>query len=156
MHLPNQAKPKFGRRSVRPLHTFMKTIAFILMVSAVLPLAADKFYDDELAKNAVAVIRVRYSRQLTATNNLGNGLFTSYLVWPRQVIRDESGECSLHTFAVGVLKGRAGIPPGECTIYLEKYWSATKEFNKTKGFWVLVGGDATNGVSHVTSKPQQE
>jgi len=121
------------------------TIAIIIFAAVgMLAHAADKLFDDELAKNAVAVIRVDYARQAFT-----NSQFTFYAVWPRQVLINGSGESLDHTFQVGVLKGKGGIPTGQSTIYIERYWSADNAFNKTKGFWVLVSGNPTNGVSHI-------
>lgn len=128
----------------------MKILALFLFAACTLFVRAEeKLYDDRLANNAVAVIRVSDSDHVTGTNGLGHGLFTEYLVEPVRILRDESGTLARGSLRVAVLKGREGIPRGTCTIYLEMYWPDTKEFNKTRGFWVLVGGDATNGVSHV-------
>ena len=134
----------------------MKAIAFLLFGSvAILAYADEKLYDDKLATNAVAVMRVEHAIH-AKDSTWANGFLTSYVVWPEHIIKDESGELTEHTFRVGVIKGREGIPRGGSTIYLERFSSSTKEFNKTNGFWVLVGGDATNGVSHVTKLSQQK
>ena len=134
----------------------MKAIALLLFASlANLAHADEKLYDDKLATNAVAVIRVEQAVH-AKDSTWANGFLTSYVVWPKQIIKDESGELTTATFRVGVIKGRDGIPRGESTIYLERFSSSTKEFNKTNGFWVLVGGDATNGVTHVTKLSQQK
>ena len=99
--------------------------------------AADKLYDDTLASNAVAVLRIYESMKVET-----NGLFQMYLVTSKKVFKNESGKRVDITIAVGVLKGHGEIPNTECTIYIERK-------SKTSDFWILVGGDATNGVSHV-------
>jgi hypothetical protein len=131
--------------------TFMKTIAVIIFaVFGMLAHAADKLFDDELAKNAVAVLRVHSFATLTTPSNT----FTWYHVRVYQVFKNESDENLMHDFPVGALRGRDGVPSGDCTIYLERYDVPNHVFikSKTYGSWVLVGGDATNGVSHIDGK----
>ena len=124
---------------------------FTLMVfvaSSVMAHGADKLFDETLATNAVAVLRVDHASPCPIPSKI----LDFYTVWPRHVLKNESSENLDHTFLVAALKGRSGIPREGCTIYIERYWPETGEFNKTKGAWILVGGDATNGVSHVVNK----
>jgi hypothetical protein len=126
----------------------MKAISIIILVSlGMLARAEDKLFDDQLAKNAVAVLRIEHSQRVLTNNNICQ----FYMVWPTKVFKNESAENLYHTFPIRVLNGKAGIPPGECTIYMERYSFETKTFNKTNGQWFLVGGDSSNGVSHVKS-----
>ena len=129
----------------------MKTItALLILVTATLALAADKLYDEELARHAVAVLRVR---KVGHDWPLPKYPFIRYDVHVDQVFKNESGENLNHDFAVHGFKGMDGVPPGECTIYITRYDVAKKGFDKMNGtIWVLVGGSATNGVSHVDSK----
>jgi len=129
----------------------MKYITLILLLAGCFVVrAADKLFDDKLATNAVAVLRVEHAMKVPVTQ----GKFDSYTVWPSQVIKNKSSENLAHTIQVAVLKGHSGIPAGSCTIYLERYKSDSGGFNPTNGIWVLVGGDATNGVSHISSRTQ--
>ena len=124
----------------------MKYITLILLLACGFTArAADKLFDDALATNAVVVLRVHQALLVP----IRDGEFDTYLVWPSQVIKNESSEVMLHTFQVAALKGHRGIPATNCTIYLERYRSNSGGFNPTNGIWILVGGDATNGVSHV-------
>jgi hypothetical protein len=128
----------------------MKLItAVLLMVAITLTLAADGLFDDKLAKDAVAVLRVeRYLE-----SSIGGSPFTRYDVHVVRVFKNESSENLNHDFGVHVLKGMEGVPTGECTIYIGRYDAANRRFDKTNGtIWMLVGGSATNGVSHIGSK----
>jgi hypothetical protein len=128
----------------------MKTIAAILFAAyAMQASAAEKLFDDELAKNAIAVLRVQkvYARPLL------NYPFTQYVVDVRQVFKNESNVNLNQTITVSAYKGQDGVPAEECTIYITRYNVANREFNITNGtIWMLVGGDATNGVSNVERK----
>jgi len=130
----------------------MKPTAFLLFALTILAQAEEKLYDDKLATNAVAIIRVEFAHHSSDPTWAPNYPLTSYIVWPKQIIKDEWGEFSTTaTTRVCVIKGREGIPTGESTIYLERYSLSARALNKTNGVWVLVGGDATNGVSHVST-----
>lgn len=125
----------------------------ILMLAAIvlgaIGLAADSdnLVDQRLAKEAVAVLRV----QVVFSTPLPKYPLTRYHVRPSKVFKNESTERLNGDFQVHAFKDREGIPPGECTIYIARYDVANKQFDRTNGtIWMLVGGDATNGVSHVT------
>jgi hypothetical protein len=125
-----------------------RTVLFLFLACGFAAHAADKLFDETLAAQAVAVLRVDHAMPCPFRDSQ----FDWYMVWPGQVIKNESPENLLHTFQVVAFKGHSGIPAGPCTIYLERYRSDSGGFNPTNGVWVLVGGDATNGVSHVAGK----
>ena len=133
----------------------MKIITTILFFAAViLAQGADKLFDENLATNAVAVLRVRkiQSWQLPMQNKYP---FTRYIVNGYEVFKNESNENLHQSFSVHAFTGQDGVPPGECTIYIARYDVTNREFNKTNGtIWMLVGGNATNGVSHIDSNPK--
>jgi hypothetical protein len=127
----------------------MKYIPLVLLTACCfVVLAADKLFDDSLATNAVAVLRVDHAKPCP----LRDEKFDWYTVWPSQVIKNGSSQDLLHSFQVAALKGHSGIPDASCTIYLQRYSSGSGGFNPTNGIWVLVGGDATNGVSNISSR----
>lgn len=127
-----------------------KTIIMLVAIAlGAIGLASERnnLVDQRLAKEAVAVLRV----QVLLTTPLPKYPFTRYLVRTYKVFKNESNEQLNHDFQVHAFKDREGIPPGECTIYITRYDVANKQFDRTNGtIWMLVGGDATNGVSHVT------
>lgn len=129
----------------------MKTItAVLLLVTATLTFAADELFDEKLAKDAVAVLRVHKDGR---DWSLPKYPFIRYHLKVNQVFKNESRENLNHDFAVHSFKGMEGVPPGECTIYITRYDVAKERFDRTNGtIWMLVGGNATNGVSHVDSK----
>jgi len=125
----------------------------ILMLAAIalgaigLAAESDNLVDQRLAKEAVAVLRVK----VLLTTPLPKYPFTRYLVRTYKVFKNESDEKLNHDFQVHAFKDREGIPPGECTIYITRYNVANRQLDRTNGtIWMLDGGDATNGVSHVT------
>ena len=129
----------------------MKLISVVLFIVCVtLVQAEDKLFDDAKATNAVAVLRVnRFSARPVRTHPF----LTRYTVTPQQVYKNESTERLGHTISVDGFSDRDGVPAGECTIYIAKYDVPNGRFDQTNGtIWMLVGGDATNGVSHVGSK----
>ena len=129
----------------------MKSISVVLFIVCVtLVQAEDKLFDDAKATNAVAVLRVnRFSARPVRTHPF----LTRYTVTPQQVYKNESTERLGHTISVDGFSDRDGVPAGECTIYIAKYDVPNGRFDQTNGtIWMLVGGDATNGVSHVGSK----
>lgn len=127
----------------------MKTFCLIAFIAwAGLLHAADQLYDANMASNAVAVLRVQ---RFYVWPQKGDFKFGRYEVRVYGVIKNESNVNLNHDFGVYALRNRQGVPAGRCTVYLERYNELTDSFNKTNGLWVLVGGDATNGVSHVTS-----
>ena len=131
----------------------MKTIILALLVlGTTLVQAEEKLYDDALAKKAVAVLRVKLNMACDLPHQDIYPL-TRYEIHVIHIFKNESnlpiGDGSVHGF-----KGRAGVPPGESTIYIERYYGTPKKIwaGGTNGqIWMLVGGDATNGVSHVGS-----
>ncbi len=129
----------------------MKSISVVLFIVCVtLVQAEDKLFDDAKATNAVAVLRVnRFSARPVRTHPF----LTRYTVTPQQVYKNESTERLGHTISVDGFSDRDGVPAGECTIYIAKYDVPNGRFDQTNGtIWMLVGGGATNGVSHVGSK----
>ena len=129
----------------------MKSISVVLFIVCVtLVQAEDKLFDDAKATNAVAVLRVnRFSARPVRTHPF----LTRYTVTPQQVYKNESNERLGHTISVHGFSDRDGVPAGECTIYIAKYDVPNGRFDQTNGtIWMLVGGGATNGVSHVGSK----
>ena len=129
----------------------MKSISVVLFIVCVtLVQAEDKLFNDAKATNAVAVLRVnRFSARPVRTHPF----LTRYTVTPQQVYKNESTERLGHTISVDGFSDRDGVPAGECTIYIAKYDVPNGRFDQTNGtIWMLVGGDATNGVSHVGSK----
>ena len=128
----------------------MKTIAIIIFFAVgMLAQAADKLFDNELAKNAVAVLRVH----LVHPWPVPKYPFTQYVVNVSQVFKNESNENLNKAITVSAYKEQDGVPAEECTIYIVRYNVANREFNNANGtIWMLVGGNATNGVSHVDGK----
>jgi len=129
----------------------MKIISVLLLIVCVtLVQAEDKLFDDAKATNAVAVLRVnRFSARPVRTHPF----LTRYTATPQQVYKNDSNERLGHTINVHGFSDRDGVPAGECTIYIAKYDVPNGRFDQMNGtVWMLVGGDATNGVSHVGSK----
>ena len=121
------------------------TMLALLVLGTALVLANEQLYDAALAKKAVAVLRVE--RKLVY--DVHDYPLTRYQVHVIHVFKNEYklpiSDCAVHGF-----RGRDGVPPGESTIYMERYDVTAKQFGGTNGtIWMLVGGDATNGVSHV-------
>ncbi len=129
----------------------MKALTVVLLlVTATLTVAGDKLFDPRLAKDAVAVLRVH---KVGHDWPLPTYPLIRYDVRVDQVFKNESAENLNHDFAVHGFKGMDGVPPGECTIYITRYDVTKKRFDATNGtIWMLLGGSATNGVSHVGSK----
>jgi hypothetical protein len=129
----------------------MKTTILVLLVLGTLLVQADeKLYDDALAKKAVAVLRVKRNESVW---ELPHYPLTRYQIHVVHVFKNESN-LPISDFSVHGFKGRDGVPLGECTIYIERYNVTPKKVwaGGTNGsIWMLVGGDATNGVSHVGS-----
>jgi hypothetical protein len=128
----------------------MKTIAVILFAAfAMQANAAEKLFDDNLATNAVAVVRVH----MLSSIQIPKYPVTRYDVHVYQVFKNESRENLYHDFGVFAFTGKDGVPPGECTIYIARYNLQKMAFEDTNGsIWMLIGGDATKGVSHVDRK----
>src|ERR1043166_6776781 len=101
------------------LHILMKTLtAVLLLVTATLTLAGDKLFDERLAKDAVAVLRVHKAGD---DRSLPKYPLIRYQVGADQVFKNESRWSVNHDFAVHGFKGMEGVPPGECTIYITRY-----------------------------------
>lgn len=125
----------------------MKTLlTFLLLISAIVAHAGEDLVDQKLAQNAVAVVRVK----LIFAADLKPTPFMDYNVHNIRVFKNESNERFVDIQVLGY-KGRPGVPEEECTIYIQRYDPITKTLSTSKdhGQWILVGGDATNGVSHV-------
>ena len=110
--------------------------------------AEESLFDPNLAQNAVVVLRVK----LIFSHDLDDGRanLTDYIVHTINVLKNESHK-DIRDVTVLAFKGRSGVPDAECTIYLQRYDVVARAFstNNDIGRWILVGGDATNGVSHV-------
>jgi hypothetical protein len=106
--------------------------------------AGDLPVDETLASNAVAVVCVKL-----IFSHENKGEFTDYVVHTIRKFKNESTR-NFADITVMAYKGRPGIPKEECTIYIQGYDIITHSFS-TNNFdrFILVGGDATNGVSHV-------
>jgi hypothetical protein len=128
--------------------TIISLTPILLLLSAVVGAEQNgKQFDENLAKNATAVLRVHKFQTWQMKNKTD---FTRYYVKIYQVFKNESGEDFNHDLGVHAFKDRPGVPDGECTIYIGKYDVPNARFDKTNGtIWLLVGGDATNGVTHV-------
>ena len=133
----------------------MRIISSLLLFAAViLAQGADKLFDENLATNAVAVLRVRkiYTWPLPMPDKYP---FTRYGVHVQQVFKNDSNGNLGGTMQVHGFNENDGVPSGECTIYIRRYDVINREFNKTNGtIWMLVGGGGTNSVSHIDSNPK--
>ena len=109
--------------------------------------AGDLQVDEKLAQNAVAVVRVRL---VIADSGLPHSPFRVYSVHTIRILKNESHEVFQDLLVRG-FKDKPGVPEGESTIYLQRYDPVKKELSDDKdhGLWILVGGDATKGVSNV-------
>jgi hypothetical protein len=97
----------------------------------------------------VAVVRV----YMLSSIQIPKFPVTRYDVHVYQVFKNESRENLYQDLEVFAFKGRDGVPPGECTVYIARYNLQRMAFEDTNGaIWMLIGGDATNGVSHVDGK----
>jgi hypothetical protein len=132
----------------------MRIITTILFFAAViLAQGAEKLFDENLATNAVAVLRVRkiHTWPLPKPDKYP---YTAYVVQIYQVFKNDSNETLGGSRTVHGFNEKAGVPSGECTIYIERYDPTNREFNKTNGtIWMLVEGGGTNAVSHVDGHP---
>ena len=127
--------------------TIISLTTILLLAAVVLADQTDKQFDENLAKNATVVLRVHKFQTWQMKNKTD---FTRYYVKVYEVFKNESDEDFNHDLGVHAFKDRTGVPEGECTIYIAKYDVPNATFDRTNGtIWMLVGGDATNGVSHV-------
>ena len=129
----------------------MKPILFaLLVVGATLVQATENLYDEALAKRAVVVLRVQLQHARLEIKP-EKYPFMRYTVLGQHVFKNESYQTNfLHSFDVLGFKDKAGIPPGESTIYFERYDVTSGKFGRREGtVWMLVDGGGTNGVSHV-------
>ncbi len=129
----------------------MKSLIIAIIISlAGVASAEERLVDEGLAKNAVAVLRVHllFSSQSAVPSG-----FMKYLVRVHKVYKNTSDQHLYHDFEIYAFAERPGVPKGECTVYLEGYDLVKKQLTNDmrRSKWILVGGDATNGVSHVTS-----
>jgi hypothetical protein len=130
-------------------------ILALLVLGTTLVLAEEKLYDDALAKRAVVVLRVelQHARHEFLPDKYP---FIRYTVLGRRVFKNESytkdGNLLQHFFIRG-FDNKAGVPPGESTVYLQRYHVDTRQFGGKEGtIWMLVDGGGTNAVSHVGGK----
>ena len=127
----------------------MKIIALIIFVSVgLLARAEDKLFDEALASNAMAVLRVRLLFSYTLDTN-----YTWYSAHTIQVYKNDSDK-RIADLEIGSFKGRPGVPYGDCTVYLVPYNMAKREFVNINqgGHWFLTEGGSTNSVSHVKDR----
>ncbi len=103
--------------------------------------------DEKLAQNAVAVVRVKL---IVANTGSQYSPFRVYSVHTIRILKNESHEV-FQDLLVRAFKDKPGVPAGECTIYLQKYDPVKRELSNDKdgGLWILVGGDANEGVSNM-------
>jgi hypothetical protein len=109
--------------------------------------AEDLQVNEKLAQNAMAVVRVK----LMFADNPGTATpFRIYSVHAIRILKNESNDMFRDLLVRG-FKDMPGVPEGESTIYLQRYDPITKKLSADKdhGLWILVGGDATKGVSNV-------
>jgi hypothetical protein len=129
-------------------------ILALLVLGTTFVLAEEKLYDDALAKRAVVVLRVELHH---ARHELmpAKYPFIRYTVLGRRVLKNQSYTKDLNLmgdFDVLGFDDKAGVPPGESTIYLQRYDVATRQFGGKEGtVWMLVDGGGTNAVSHAGS-----
>ena len=118
-------------------------ICFVIQVAR----AGDLQVDDKLAQNALAVVRVKL---MFADSGLPHSPFRVYSVHTIRILKNDSHEV-FRDLLVRAFKDKPGIPDGESTIYLQRYDPVKMELSVDKdfGLWILVGGDATKGVSNV-------
>jgi hypothetical protein len=134
-------------------------ILALLVLGTTLVLAEEKLYDDALAKRAVVVLRVelQHARHELLPDKYP---FIRYTVLGRRVLKNESYTKDLNLtghFDVLGFDDKAGVPPGQSTIYLQRYDVATRQFGGKEGtVWMLVDGGGTNAVSHVGSKTNSQ
>ncbi len=145
-----------AQRHARP--QFMKaTVIALLVLGATLVQAEEKLYDEALAKKAVVVLRVELAH---ARQEFHPEKFMRYMVLTRRVLKNESHDTDLsfmHHFDVLGFKDKDGVPPGESTIYIERYDVAERKFGGKEGtVWMLVDGGGTNSVSHIGSRTKSQ
>ena len=131
-----------GCRIMKPIITAL--FCFVIQFAR----AGDLQVDEKLAQNAVAVVRVKL---MFADSGLPNSPFRIYSVHTISILKNESHDVFRDLLVRG-FKDRPGVPEGVCTIYLQRYDPINKKLSDDKdhGLWILVGGDATNGVSNVS------
>jgi hypothetical protein len=128
----------------------MKAIIIALLCAVIqMARAGDSQIDTNLAQNAVVVLRVKLNVALDA---LPGSPFRIYDVHTIRVLKNDSDE-RVQDLLVRGFKDKPGVPEGESTIYLQRYDPIAKKLSDDKdhGLWILVGGDATKGVSNVES-----
>ena len=103
----------------------MKTILLTLLaLGATLVQAEEKLYDEALAKRAVAVLRVERQNARPEFHQ-EKYPFIRYTVLTRQVFKNQYYEKDrefMHHFDVLGFKDKEGVPPGESTIYIERFY----------------------------------
>ncbi len=134
----------------------MKTILLaLLMFGSTFAHAEEKLYDEALTKRAVVVLRVKleHARPELRPEKYP---FMRYMVLTQRVFKNESNDTDvsfMHHFDVLGFKDKDGVPPGEATVYIERYDVAKRKFGGKEGtVWMLVDGGGTNSVSHIVSE----
>lgn len=140
-------------RNRRLLKIMKAIITLMFCVIIQLAKAEDLPIDEKLAQNAVAVVRVR----LIVADRPGPATpFRLYSVHTIRILKNESHEVFQDLLVHG-FKDKPGVPEGESTIYLQRYDPIAEKLSDDKdhGLWILVGGDATKGVSNVGKETLQ-
>jgi hypothetical protein len=101
--------------------------------------APPKLFDPARAEKAEVVLRVR------AIRSMGADKYAFYEVAVIQVFKNSTGVAIGKTVQVAAYSWKSGVPPGESTLYLERY---NKDRKDLENMWRLIGGDASSGVSH--------
>lgn len=135
------------------------TVIALLVLGATLLQAEEKLYDEDLAKRAVVVLRVKleHARPELKPEKYP---FMRYMVLTQRVFKNQSYDTDrsfMHHFDVLGFKDKDGVPPGESTIYIERYDVAKRKFGGKEGtVWMLVDGGGTNSVSHLAGKGKSQ
>jgi hypothetical protein len=131
------------------------TILTLLVLGATFVQAEDNLYGEALAKKAVVVLRVElhHARHEFLPDKYP---FMRYTVRGLRIFKNESYTKDLDLtghFDIFGFDDKPGVPPGESTIYLQRYHVAKRQFGGKEGtIWMLVDGGGTNAVSHAGSK----
>lgn len=93
-------------------------------------------FDDQLAKQAPTVLRVKY------ISFEGANKYAVYKANVLKVFKNTSGVKLDDQIIIFSYSWKQGLPEGESTVYLEPIETSPQTH------WKLLGGDAINGVSH--------
>ncbi|MEQ1919070.1 MAG: hypothetical protein ABL955_07715 [Elusimicrobiota bacterium] len=128
----------------------MKTILGLILALTAVSQAAEELITPDPFKRAEVVLRV-------SKDKLGNGACDKYC-WPDVKILKVLKNTSKEKFPKGakinvaVLGTSRRFPPGQFTIYLERYNTAEEAPNKA-WMWKLLDGSTEMGLSHITALP---